>query len=316
MTNKELPTAGYSAVVDPAAPQEEFRPSNFRDYVANSAFVPRSVIALLKGCPDWMPENVQAGFRNIIELRAISIRGLVAGWDHDGNGTPINPSNNIELVAMELYGASISRVIEAALLNPRCVEKHRIGPFKILFIEPDPTFTNAQEAWSVEEAYLTAPYAVRPAERDLTACGGTVEYTLNFGWDAYPLYGDEARAIGKAAMDELNLAGVNLNEPLRDFYVDSKLFGRMDFSFQKGLIGGMAGTATMVSDDKAEHHLEFTVEHWAVLIDALRGNAGHIVDDFLTAAVEASKILGEHVEPGVFCAPTGESLEIGPPGPE
>lgn len=187
-----------------------------RTFIQQASFVPRNVIAFVKQMPRWFTDEQKEIFKSIIELHCPKIEGLVTGYPSvtteafSGNAT-----RSLTVTIRECYGAVVGAAIEAAYLKRPDTAKG-IGPFTIIFIEPDPTQLNVVDAWELKNYYFTGPFAERRADRDILAKGfSPVFYQIEFGPSTSSSvgYGPDTRKEAQSVLDEMNQCLVRALQP-------------------------------------------------------------------------------------------------------
>ena len=188
----------------------------------NSGYRSPPVVALMLGCPDWFTEQMVETFRRIIEM-PIQIKGLQAGYSAIGASceTVIGLTDTVEIRVAELSNLAITHGVEAALLHQRCIDKSQIGPFQILFFEPDHGSNGVHDAWYCDALYFQGPFLYRDAGRNLqeadqtgkgrtpSECNWIHTFTVRSS-EAFQ-YGPKTRMFASLHWDRLNQLGTNPN---------------------------------------------------------------------------------------------------------
>lgn len=179
--------------------------AKFDNFIAQFHQIPRPVIAIILESPAWFDETQKAAFERIVEM-CPEISGLVSGYV--GTTAPgdvlINGTRDVEFRRVrESFGYGLLTAVESVLLNPRCTDKSRIGPFTIIFIEPDASYTVAVDAW-VLKGYFRPSFARREAIRDVANfVSAPVTYDFTFQAEDDSKYGPLTREQGTAVLRTL-----------------------------------------------------------------------------------------------------------------
>lgn len=171
-------------------------------FVAQQPQLPKLLMAVILESPAWFDETQKAAFERIVEM-CPEIVGLVGGYN--GATTPgdalVNGTREVEFRKVrETFGYGLLTAVESVLLSPRCVDKGKIGPFTIIFIEPDATYGMAADAW-VLKGYFVPAFLERAASRNLFEPLNTpVTYDFTFRPDSDVKYGPLTREQGTSVL--------------------------------------------------------------------------------------------------------------------
>lgn len=183
----------------------------------NQALLPRPVIGVVQSYPNWYSEEQRAAIARVIEI-PVGMHGFRTGYHGAGHdGRVLNGTEDVRIEVREVVDAPIARIIESIVLDARTTDKSKIGPFEIVFFEPNAAFNGVTDAWVLKAGYFHAPFCERPAQRDVQEKAQYTSYRFTLmGDEAGWQYGPEARERGEAVLKELNNSGANPHQPAGD----------------------------------------------------------------------------------------------------
>lgn len=204
---------------------------NFKDFIAQQPHIPKPVMAFLLECPDWFNETQQAAIKRIVEMSP-TISGLLSGYGGDvTDGVISNRTSSVRFGGVvETYGRQIGLALESIILDKRTVNKGEIGPLKILFIEPDNTYTQAVDAWEVEGTIDTSGTEQRVRRDIVDFATQPMTYMFDFLALGPVKYGPATRTFGSTKLSALVQPTSMMFEDLLTFVYDSQRLGRIRFS--------------------------------------------------------------------------------------
>lgn len=201
--------------------------ADYSGFVAHYPQIPKPVLAVILESPAWFDKTQKAAFERIVEM-CPEIVGLVGGYS--GTATPggalVNSTSEVEFRQVrESFGYGLLTAVESVLLSPRCVDKGKIGPFTIIFIEPDATYEMAADAW-VLKGHFVPTFLERAASRNLfEPLNAPVTYDFRFLPDSDVKYGPLTREQGSSVLRSIVGETFPDQQLLQDFHYNSPLFG-------------------------------------------------------------------------------------------
>lgn len=227
--------------------------TDFTQYVSNSAYVKRNLIALLVEAPRGFqdlddPDRYVAALKALVELHPRTIDGLNstltvefvenavggAGEVQQDVGNVTRARSEPAFTWTEKYGKPVSSFLKSWILNlimdpiskvPGVVTRGTRKPtdllpdynsMTVMFIEPDPTHTKVQQAWLCTNMKPNGA-GDETGRRDLTAGGESLDISVTFS--ALTQVGAGVDKFAQSLLDELTLTGSNPN--LRPAFVDA-----------------------------------------------------------------------------------------------
>ncbi len=178
--------------------------SYVRNTLGTTSYVPRQLMACVLKCPSYMPESLQAKFKHLFELHSHQISGLIVGYRIDSVVPgPFNATKGATFKLRETMDYAVAGTFYEAL---EYSETHElgIGPFDILFIEPDITHTVPLEAWLLRDVYFNGSLLERESQRDICADAFDQVYHEIYAPAQTLVYRKEALALARDQLAVMN----------------------------------------------------------------------------------------------------------------
>jgi hypothetical protein len=151
-------------------------PVDFKQFVTDSAYIPRDLLLFVIGYPEAMPQPERDQWKALIELHVGKFEGLVSGSDvvYDEDTDTFVESPMIQapwLVLKEKFGKPFRRMLDSfyqQYVKGRTAEAIYKDGLSIVALEPDVTGTIVLDAWLIDGVVFGNTGCLQ-ASRDISA---------------------------------------------------------------------------------------------------------------------------------------------------